>query len=147
LDVAVHRQQKTPALSRGRERNMAYDKLGILMRRRLAALRREHGEDEARLRLSQNSSAEIDRPFQKTVVQHQIHRFLKLAEVHAGSKPRQQHRVFQRRIQVREFLIDLPVAASLLLANCALLTIARANFCAVSGLFLTHDVSAMSVTL
>jgi hypothetical protein len=31
-----------------RERNMASDKLGILMRRRLLALLREHGDDEIR---------------------------------------------------------------------------------------------------
>jgi phenylpropionate dioxygenase-like ring-hydroxylating dioxygenase large terminal subunit len=37
-----------PLTETARERNMASDKLGILMRRRLLALLREHGEDEVR---------------------------------------------------------------------------------------------------
>jgi hypothetical protein len=37
-----------PLSDTARERNMASDKLGILMRRRLLALLREHGEDEVR---------------------------------------------------------------------------------------------------
>jgi phenylpropionate dioxygenase-like ring-hydroxylating dioxygenase large terminal subunit len=37
-----------PLADSGRERNMASDKLGILMRKRLLALLREHGEEEVR---------------------------------------------------------------------------------------------------
>ncbi|HEY3077652.1 MAG TPA: Rieske (2Fe-2S) protein, partial [Burkholderiales bacterium] len=37
-----------PLTETSRERNMASDKIGILMRRRLLALLREHGEEEVR---------------------------------------------------------------------------------------------------
>ena len=37
-----------PLTETARERNMASDKLGVLMRRRLLALLREHGEEEVR---------------------------------------------------------------------------------------------------
>ena len=37
-----------PLTETARERNMASDKLGVLMRQRLVALLREHGEEEVR---------------------------------------------------------------------------------------------------